>query len=266
MKVKDKKIIVTGGGSGIGRSLVLELLDRGASVLALDINRESLEGTEAEAGDKRGALTTMVLDITDREGIRGLAQHPAVQDADGLINNAGIIQPFRKLADLTQEQIDRVVNVNFCGTLLLTRAMLPILMNRKEAHLVNISSMGGFLPVPGQTVYGGAKAAVKLITEGLHSEMRDTGVKVTIVFPGAVNTNIMENSGLQAIRTAGTEKQAGKILSASRAAEIIIDGMEKDRYRVLVGKDASFMDIIYRLSPKLAAGFIAKQMKRYLSI
>jgi len=89
---------------------------------------------------------------------------------------------------------------------------------------------------------------------------------VTIVFPGAVNTNIMENSGLQAIRTAGTEKQAGKILSASRAAEIIIDGMEKDRYRVLVGKDASFMDIIYRLSPKLAAGFIAKQMKRYLSI
>jgi short-subunit dehydrogenase len=266
MKVKDRKIIVTGGGSGIGRSLVLELLNRGASVVALDINRESLEGTEAQAGDKRNALTIMVLDITNRECIREFTNHPAVQDADGLINNAGIIQPFKKLGDLTREQIDRVVNVNFCGTLSLTRAMLPILKSRKEAHLVNVSSMGGFLPVPGQTVYGGAKAAVKLITEGLYSEMRDTSVRVTIVFPGAVNTNIMENSGLQTARTADAEKQAGKILSAGKAAEIIIDGMEKDRYRILVGKDAKIMDILYWLNPRLAAGFIAKQMKHHLSI
>lgn len=156
MKVKDKKIIVTGGGSGIGRSLVLELLNRGASVIALDINRESLEGTGAQAGDKKRNLTSMVLDITDRKGITEFAKHPVVQDADGLINNAGIIQPFKKLVELTQEQVDRVVNVNFCGTLSLTRAMLPILKSRKEAHLVNVSSMGGFLPVPGQTVYGGA--------------------------------------------------------------------------------------------------------------
>lgn len=96
--------------------------------------------------------------------------------------------------------------------------------------------------------------------------MKDTSVRVTIVFPGAVNTNIMENSGLQTVSTADAEKQAGKILSAGKAAEIIIDGMEKDRYRVLVGKDAKMMDILYRLSPRLAAGFIAKQMKHYLSI
>ncbi|MDX9903245.1 MAG: SDR family NAD(P)-dependent oxidoreductase [Bacteroidales bacterium] len=266
MKVKDKKIIVTGGGSGIGRSLVLELLSRGASVIALDINRASLDETSELAGDKKNSLTCMVLDITDRSGVQEFARQQAVEDADGLINNAGIIQPFKKLGDLTQEEIDRVVNVNFCGTLCLTRSMLPILKSRKEAHLVNISSMGGFLPVPGQTVYGGAKAAVKLITEGLHSEMRDTSVRVTIVFPGAVNTNIMENSGLQTARTADAEKQAGKILSAGKAAEIIIDGMEKDRYRVLVGKDAKMMDILYRLSPRLAAGFIAKQMKRHLSV
>lgn len=266
MKVKNKKIIVTGGGSGIGRELVLELLNRGATVIALDINRESLDGTAELAGDKRNAMTTMILDITDREGIQDFAKHPAVKDADGLINNAGIIQPFKKLEDLTQEQIDKVVNVNFCGTLALTRAMLPVLKSRKEAHLVNISSMGGFLPVPGQTIYGGAKAAVKLITEGLHSEMRNTGVRVTIVFPGAVNTNIMGNSGLQTEGTADAEKQAGKILSAGKAAQIIVDGMEKDRYRVLVGKDARMMDFLYRLSPKLAAGFIARQMKHHLSI
>ncbi|HSL34785.1 MAG TPA: SDR family NAD(P)-dependent oxidoreductase [Candidatus Limnocylindrales bacterium] len=125
--------------------------------------------------------------------------------------------------------------------------------------------MGGFLPVPGQTIYGASKAAVKLFTEGLHSECAGTNVHVTVVFPGAVATNITTNSGVE-IPISGSEAQtrARRITSADKAARIILDGMEKNAYRVMVGGDAKLMDRLYRLNPRRAAAFIAGQMKDLL--
>jgi short-subunit dehydrogenase len=129
---------------------------------------------------------------------------------------------------------------------------------------VNISSMGGFLPVPGQTVYGASKAAVKLMTEGLHSELANTGVHVTVVFPGAVATNITTNSGV-AIPGMNDAAAARRVYPAERAARDILDGMERNSFRVLVGSDAKLLDRLYRLSPKRATAFIAAQMKDLLS-
>ena len=125
--------------------------------------------------------------------------------------------------------------------------------------------MGGFLPVPGQTIYGASKAAVKLLTEGLHSELANTNVKVTVVFPGAINTNITKNSGLNVPREASAENKSVKVLSPVRAAQLIIDGMENNLYRVLVGNDVKIMDILYRLNPRSAAKMIAVKMKGLLS-
>ena len=267
MKVQNKVIAVTGGGSGMGRELVLILLSKGAKVFAIDINEAGLKGTEDLAGDKKAFLSTFLLDITDKPAVEMLLDNAISRFGfvDGIINNAGIIQPFIKVNDLKYESIERVMNINFYGTLYMVKTFLPHLLTRPEAHIVNISSMGGFLPVPGQTIYGASKAAVKLLTEGLHSELANTKVKVTVVFPGAVNTNIAKNSGLSVPQAADSQTSSMKILSASRAAQIIIEGMEKDSYRILVGKDASFMDLIYRLNPKRAANFINKKMHALLS-
>ena len=109
---------------------------------------------------------------------------------DGLLNVAGIIQKFEPFIELDTADIERVLQVNFWGVVNMVRAFLPHLMRRPEAALVNVSSMGAFIPVPGQTVYGASKAAVKLLTEGLHAERRGTPVRVTVVFPGAVATGI----------------------------------------------------------------------------
>lgn len=127
--------------------------------------------------------------------------------------------------------------------------------------------MGGFLPVPGQSLYGASKAAVKLFTEALHSELMSTNVGVTVVFPGAIGTNIAANSGVaNTLRVENVDQQRSvKTLPPSKAAEIIIDGIEQNRYRVLVGSDAAFMDFLYRLSPQRAANFIYKQMKSLLA-
>lgn len=268
MRVQGKTIVVTGGGNGIGRELVLLLLAKGAQVAAVDISEAALQETMSLAESKKDNLSLHVVNITDREAVSALpeqviAKHGAV---DGIINNAGIIQPFVRVTDLDYPMIERVMNVDFYGTLYMTKAFLPHLLARPEAHIANVSSMGGFLPVPGQTIYGAAKAAVKLFTEGLHSELLNTNVRVTIIFPGAIGTNIAVNSGVGNSLNID-EQMAGrsiKMTAPDKAAQIIVDGIERNRYRIMVGSDARMMDLLYRLNPERAAKLIFNQMKSLL--
>ena len=266
MKVRNKVVVVTGGGNGIGRELVLNLLSRGACAAAVDISEPALQETVALAGANQDRLSTHVVNITDRAAVEALPDQVIAEQGavDGLINCAGIIQPFVKLNELGFDAIERVMNVNFYGTLYMTKTFLPHLLERPEAHITNISSMGGFLPVPGQTIYGASKAAVKLMTEGLNSELRNTNVGVTVVFPGAIGTDIAAHSGVEIDIGADTSEAAARTTPPSEAAAKILDGMEKGRYRVLIGSDAALMDFLYRLSPKRAAGFIYSQMKELL--
>ena len=266
MKVQNKVIVVTGAGSGMGREIVLNLLSKGASVVAVDMNEATLQETANLAGDKKDKLATFVLNVTDKEAVEALpakviARFGAV---DGIINNAGIIQPFVRLNDLKFDAIERVLDVDLYGTLYMVKAFLPHLLKRPVAHVANVSSMGGFLPVPGQTVYGASKAAVKLLTEGLYAELLNTNVKVTLIYPGAIATNITTNSGVSISVPTDAKASSMKALPSDKAAEIIVSAIEQDRYSVLVGSDAKFMDFIYRLNPKGAAGFIYKQMKSLL--
>jgi len=269
VKVENKVFLVTGGSSGIGRSLVLELLNRGASVAAVDINSDGLEDTWEMACSYQPRLSKHIIDITDKAAVESLPNklilnHGAI---DGVINNAGIIQPFVRVNDLEYDAIARVMDVNFNGTVNITKTILPYLLERPEGHIVNISSMGGFVPVPGQTVYGAAKAAVKLFSEGLNSELMDTNVRVTIVFQGATNTNIAQNSGITQLPVTGAEGngQSFSTMEPDEAAKQIIDGIEKDRYHLYVGKDAAFMNFLYRLSPQRAAKTIFNQMRSLLA-
>jgi len=268
MKVLNKVIVVTGGGSGIGRALVLKLLNEGARVAAADLNENALMETAELAGQRRDKLSTHVLNVSDRSAVEALPQ--AVIDAhgavDGVINNAGIIQPFVRLNDLGYDAIERVLNVNLYGVIYMTKAFLPHLLERPVAHIVNVSSMGGFFPVPGQTLYGASKAGVKLLTEGLYSELLDTNVRVTVVFPGAIATNITQNSGLAAPPSASEgSAQSFPMTKPERAAEIILNGMERDQFQVYVGNDAKMMNYLYRLSPGYATRFMFNRMKGLLS-
>lgn len=267
MKVENKVIVVTGGGSGIGRELVLLLVRKGARVAAVDINEGTLQETLQLAGDLGSRISTHLVNISDRQAVEALpdqvlAAHGSV---DGLINNAGIIQPFVRVNDLSYEQIDRIMNINFYGALYMVKTFLPHLLKRPQAHIVNISSMGAFLPVPGQSLYGASKAAVKLLTEALNSELLATNVRVTLVFPGPTSTNISVNSGLMS-EEQQAKQEPGKIkmTSAADAAQIILKGMEKDKYHVLIGSMTKSMDFLTRLMPKQAARIIYSQMKSLL--
>lgn len=267
MKIESKVIVVTGAGNGIGRELALALLKNGARVAAVDISEKGLRETFELAGSRRDRLSTHVVNITDRAAVEALpaavlAAHGGV--VDGLINCAGIIQPFVKFKDLAYTDIERMIDVNFYGMIYMTKTFLPYLLSRPAAHIVNVSSMGGYLPVPGQTLYGASKAAVKLFTEGLYSELMDTHVRVTTVFPGAIGTNIAANSGVVISMGDSPAKSAIKTTSPQAAAEQIIRGIESDSFQVYVGKDARMMNFLYRLMPKRATQIIYRQMRSLL--
>jgi NAD(P)-dependent dehydrogenase (short-subunit alcohol dehydrogenase family) len=266
MRIEDRVFVITGGGDGIGREVVREVLARGGRVAAVDRSETKLAETVAFVDASEGALTTHVLDITDRVAVDALpadvvAAHGQV---DGLVNVAGIIQRFVHVSDLSIEDMEHVMNVNFWGTVYMDKAFLPLLLHRPEASLVNVSSMGGFIPVPGQGAYGASKAAVKLLTECLYAELRGSSVAVTVVIPGGVGTNITANSGVDAPTLVNPGGKQPKVTLASDAGKWIVDAMERGTFRVLIGNDAKMLDRLTRVAPTRAIITVADRMKALL--
>lgn len=264
MNLNGKHFVITGGGNGIGRAISLQLLTKGAEVTMADLSEEGMRETRVLAGAQREQIHAYRLNVADRAAVEACAASLTSkgQTVDAIINNAGIIQPFVPVNELSYDKIEQIMQVNFYGTVNMVKAFLPHLLTRPEAHIMNVASMGGFIPFPGQTVYSASKAAVKLFTEGLYAELLGSTVGVTIAMPGAVNTNITGNSGIE-MPAPSNEKQKKKIqmLEPDEAAAIIIRAIERNTPRVLVGKDASFLDKFYRLMPTRSIRFITEKMR-----
>ncbi len=259
MEIKNKNVIVTGAASGVGKELTKQLLSKGAFVAALDINEENLKLLKDEL--KTDKLKIYVVDVSNSESIANFknAFDKDFDKLDILINNAGIIQPFVHVSDLDDKTINRVMNINFFGPLNLIRAFLKDLIDDKKEHfIVNVSSMGGFFPFPGQTIYGSSKAALKILTEGLYAELKDTDIHTMVVLPGAMNTNISQNSNVEVKGDASTSNV--KMLSANDAASQIISGIEKNKFKLFLGSDAKFLKFLYKLNSRWAINFINKKM------
>ncbi|MGF3056449.1 SDR family NAD(P)-dependent oxidoreductase [Microbacterium sp. YY-01] len=264
MKISGQTFVVTGAGNGIGREVTLQLLAAGASVAGVDLNAEGLEKTSvlAAASDR---FSTHLVNITDRDAVETLPDAVATAHgpADALINVAGVIQKFVKVDDLPYSEIEKVMNVNFWGTMNMVKTFLPVLKTRPAAALVNVASMGAYAPVPGQAVYGASKAAVKVLSEALYAELLGTPVAVSVIFPGAIGTDIATNSGV-ALSSGSKNAPAYKTTSPAKAASVIIDAVIKGKYRATIGGDAALMDRLSRLRPKRATMLIAKQMSSLL--
>lgn len=265
MNLSGKIVLVTGAGSGMGRELALELTREKAIVALVDFRENTLKETAELVKALGGTCSSHVLDVSDAQAVAKLpaAVKKALGEVDVLINNAGIIQPFVKVNELSMKDAMHVMNVNFNGPLMLTKAFLPELLSRPQAHILNVNSMGAYAPVPGQSVYGASKAAIKLFTEGLRSELMGTNVGVTIVFPGAIETNIAANSGMAAM-TADSESAKFPTTKADVAAKLMVAAIIKNKPRLVIGKDAKTMDLISRLNPVYAAKLIYKQMASLL--
>lgn len=261
-----KVAVVTGAGSGIGRQLALGLARRGARVAVCDVDDAGLaETAELLSGPYAADVHAARVDVSDRQAVGDYAQQ--VADRFGTVhqvyNNAGI-SGGGTIADADWEVFDRVLAVNLMGVIHGTRAFLPHLIASGDGHVVNISSLNGFFAQPELGPYVTAKFGVRGFTETLRSEMivAKAPVKVTVVHPGGVKTNIA-TAGEEAAKELGielTDAQRKRVrtyndkllkMPAGQAAGIILDGVAAGRPRVLVGSDAKTLDAVVRLVPSL---------------
>lgn len=259
VEIKNRNIIITGGASGVGKELVKQMLNKGGNVAAIDINQDNLNILTAELNNEK--LKTYVVDMGSVESISKFREDykKDYSDVDIIINNAGIIQPFVNVEDLDDKTIEKVMNVNFFGPVNLIRFFMEDLTKDKsEQYIVNVSSMGGFFPFPGQTIYGASKAALKIFTEGLYAELERTNVRVMIVLPGAMDTNITKNSNVEV--NTSKDKSNFKLLGADVAAAQIVNGIEKNKFKLFLGSDAKFLRILYKINSKAAISYINKKM------
>ncbi|VEG40922.1 short-chain dehydrogenase/reductase SDR [Mycolicibacterium flavescens] len=263
MEIADKVFVVTGAGNGMGRQVALGLLRRGARIAAVDLDAVGLAGTAKRASTTGVPMSTHVLDVTDGEAVTALPNQvtEAHGQIDGLVNIAGIIHRFAPFSELSPDETDRIMAVNFDATVRMCRAFLPTLLTRPEANITNMSSLSALLPFASQTLYSASKGAVKQFSEALYAELCETNVRVVTLFPGNIDTNLTGNSGV-AMLDAGGRKVRSTTVEA--AGQKIVDGIAGDEFRVLIGTDALALDILARLSAKRATRLVARQIKSVL--
>jgi len=252
--VRGKVAVVTGAGSGIGRALAYDLARQGAKVAISDVDEVGLAETARQVEVIGAQVHSQRLNVTDRVAV--LAYADAVAEHFGavniVINNAGIAFTG-DVEDMSFDQIERVMDVDFWGVVNGTKAFLPYLIESGDGHVVNISSLFGLLAVPGQSAYNAAKFAVRGFTEALRQEMlvNKRPVQVTCVHPGGIKTAIARNAGAvdgqdaNALATLFDQKLAKT--SAESAAKQILKAVRHNHPRAVVGYDAKVLDILIRV-------------------
>jgi short-subunit dehydrogenase len=163
--------------------------------------------------------------------------------------------------ELSLDEMHRIMDVNFWGTVTMCRAFLPVLRTRPAASLTNMSSLSALVAFAGQTVYGASKGAVKQYTEGLYQELAGDPIEVSAIFPGNIATEISKNSGV-AMLDAGSKKV--RATTPRHAGVTIVRGIERGSFRIVVGNDAKALDRLVRLAPRWTTNLIAKQMASVL--
>jgi NAD(P)-dependent dehydrogenase (short-subunit alcohol dehydrogenase family) len=186
---KEKRILITGGASGIGLCTAREFARGGAHLVLTDINAQGLARAEKELSIHGGEVATRVVDVMQRDRVEDLAEWVVhtLGGLDILINNAGIGYQG-ELADTRMETWDRLLGVNLLGPLYHVYAFLPHFKEKRSGHIVNISSGQAFFRLPTWGAYAGIKAALGIVSEILHYELRRLNIKVTTVYPFMVNT------------------------------------------------------------------------------
>lgn len=251
--LKNKIVVITGAGSGIGRHLALQLADQGAKLALNDYNAETLKETEALIGEQTEVFSQS-FDVAEKTALRGFAAATLdhYNEVDVVINNAGVALGRVDIVDTPDEDWDWVVNINLWGVVNGTRAFLPSLLSRPEASLVNVSSAFGIAGIAKQAPYCMTKFAVRGFTESLRMECIDTNLCISCVHPGGVGTNIIRNGRVgseQRDKLIKTFDEKMARTSADQAARTIINGIKKKKTRILVGEDAKWVDRVVRLFP-----------------
>jgi NAD(P)-dependent dehydrogenase (short-subunit alcohol dehydrogenase family) len=256
MKLANRVAVITGAGGGIGRAIAYALARRGCHLALADIDETAVAQSACEARALGVRASHHALDVAEREAVRALpaavlAVHGRV---DLVVNNAGVALGG-SFEQLSEEDFDWLMEINFHGLVRMTRAFLPHLHASDDARIVNLSSIYGIVAPPGQSAYAASKFAVRGFSYALRHELEGSKVAVSVVHPGGVATAIAKNARVplgapkQEIERGRAIAQRLLRMPPEQAGEIIVRGIERRQARILVGSDARFVALLERLSP-----------------
>lgn len=270
--MKKQRIVITGGGSGLGRALALEYARAGWRVAVLDRDEQGAAAVAGEVEQAGGKALAIACDVTDAAAVgdASAAIRRSWRGLDVLVNNAGIAGSGT-VVDTPEEDWRRIMEVNLFGVVTVCRAFVPAMIRAGSGHVVNIASAAGFVSAPGMAAYNVSKAAVISLSESLRVEMAAHGIGVSVVCPSFFRTNLLDDfSGSEASRQMAQRLMEKSPLDADDVARLIRRGVRRNEFMMVPHADAWRVLMLKRLAPDLffgavkkrAAGFLAAQSGR----
>ncbi|SNS86032.1 Short-chain dehydrogenase [Ekhidna lutea] len=258
-KIKDSVVWVTGASSGIGEQLAYQLAEKGAKLIISARRKEELDRVKSNC--KSETVETLSLDLEDEFSLKQRAKEAGTifGEVDILINNGGISQ--RDTILNTSLEVDRrLMEVNYFGSITLSKTLLPKMVERKKGHHVIVTSTVGIINTPFRSGYGASKHALHGFYDALRAEHHNDNIKVTIVLPGYIKTNISYNA------LVGDGSQQNKMdpgqakgMSPEKCARLIIKAIENNKTEVYIGGAKEKLGIyLKRFWPKAAAKAVRK--------
>lgn len=264
--LKDKVVVITGAGSGIGRALAYAASGHGAKLALCDMDEAGLAKTGELAGT--ADVLTAKIDVAQRDQIEAFRDQVIDHygKVDLVINNAGVAVS-QTIEEVTYEDFEWIMGINFWGMVYGSKAFLPELKKRPEAALVNLSSIFGIISVPTQGTYNASKFAIRGFTEALRHEMAQTNVHVMCVHPGGIKTNIARRARFYVGPDGGKDHDKATALfdkitrtTPEGAAEKIYKDLAAGKGRCLIGADAVAIDVLQRSMPERYWSLVSRFM------
>ena len=257
--IKGKKALITGGASGIGFAIASRLANKGAVPIILDMNRTSLDKALADLKGEGYEAHGFQADVTKIDDLRSIKDELAAQgmSPDILVNCAGITL-IAHVTATEHEEWQRIIDVNLMGTINIIETFLPALTEQGSGHVVNIGSIDGIIPIPGQSAYCASKFAVTGLTEVLHYDLKHNGVGVTLVCPGYVRTPLANTSTMKDLplhfKGARMVERFLELFGGPprKVAYHVVEAITHNKFLLIPGLPSRIFYHYHRLFPRLA--------------
>lgn len=265
---RNKRVFITGGSSGIGKATAISLAAAGANVYIAARGEERLTAAlgeiQAAAATSEQVVGKIALDVSDKSQVDAAASQvlEALGGLDVLINNAGIAHPAT-LMDTPDEVFESMMQVNYFGTVHVTRAFLPNFQEQRRGHICNVGSILGFMGIYGYTAYAASKYAITGFSDCLRQELIDYNVHISVLFPPDTDTPQLQAEN--EIKPPETKAIAGEVktMSAEAVAAAMLQGIARRKYHIVPGAMGRLTYFAYRHAPWAVRWVIDGELKKY---
>ena len=230
MNFKNKIVLITGASSGIGKQTALEFAKKGANLILVARRKDKLELVAKELEKFHTTILVCSCDVSNKDQVKEMSKIvlEKFDTVDILVNNAGFAI-FGSVSDLSIDEIESQMETNYFGMIYCIKNFLPIMLNKKSGHIVNVASVAASFGLPGIASYCASKFAMLGFSEGLKHELKDTGIGITVVSPIMVRTNFFDHPSFEKM-----PKYSPTSLSSKTVANAILKASNSPRLEIIV--------------------------------